>query len=68
MPSSISLSVFLLTIIQLMMIRRRIRIVRERERRRRAALVRLARRHQIVSVSLLFTAVLIRVISVFKIL
>ena len=68
MPSSINLVVFLLTIIQLMKIRRRIRIARESERRRRAALIRLARRRQIVSVSLLFNAFLIRVISVFLIL
>jgi len=39
MPSSINLAVLLLTIIQLMMIRRRIRIARESEGRRRAALV-----------------------------
>ena len=67
MPSSINLTVFLLTIIQLIMIWRRIRIARESERRRLAALVRLARRCQIVIVGLLFTAFLIRVISFFLI-
>ena len=65
MLSSVNLAVFLLTIIQLIMIRRRIRIASESERRRSAALIRLARGRQIVSVSLPFTAFLIRVISFF---